>query len=119
MNLKIKFLPYEKLKEEGIEEVMKEVERNTIVMIDGKLSATDEAELIEKTMKKISDKFSGIELSSLELPASAADHPLARIKDSFIELVIGKKRGLTVIGPSRLIKRIKKNPKELFLEMSG
>ncbi len=34
-----------------------------------------------------------------------------------IERIAGKKRGLTIIGPAKIIRKIEKNPEELLLYM--
>lgn len=118
MKLKVKFLPYEKLKELSLKDVLADLQKNMIIMVDAKLSIEQETKIIEETMKRISDKFSGIELSSLELTPEKDTNLLDKIKSIFIELIIGKKRGLTVIGPAKIIKKIRKNPEELLLDVS-
>ncbi|MBI2675299.1 MAG: DUF2073 domain-containing protein [Candidatus Aenigmarchaeota archaeon] len=117
--LRIKFIPYEKVEEKKVEHILDEIEKDTIIMIDAKLSAEQETELIEETMKKISDKFKGIELGSMEFTPAEEAGILARIRNRVVETVVGRKRGMTVIGPAKLIKRIKRQPKALFLEMSA
>ena len=119
MNIKIKFLPYERLKEMDIPHLLEDMKKDTIILIDAKLSVSQETAIIEETMKAISDKFSGIELSSMEINADEETSMLEKIRGRFAELILGKRRGITVIGPSKTIKKIKKNPKDLFLEMSG
>jgi len=114
MNLKIKFLPYEKFKESGSKSLLRELKGNTLILIDAKLTAEEEAELIKDTMKRVSDNFSGIELSSIEL---FKPNGLGRIKAAFLEFLLRKKRGLTIIGPARIVRRIEKNPEELLVYM--
>jgi hypothetical protein len=119
MNLKVKFLPYERLDSRSLDKILEDVRKDTIIMIDAKLSAKQEARIIEETMKKVSEKFSGIELGSLELVREKNAPAMQRFKGMFIDMVIGKRRGITVIGPARIIKKIKKNPEDLLLDMSG
>ncbi len=119
MNIKIKFLPYERLKELDIPHLLEDMKKDTIILIDAKLSVSQETAIIEETMKAISDKFAGIELSSLEMSADENVSLFEKLRGRFAEFILGKRRGITVIGPSKTIKRIKKNPKDLFLEMSG
>lgn len=115
MKLKIKFLPYENLKKMPIKDIIRDLKKNMIILIDAKLKANEEAELIEETMKKISRRFTGIELSSLELDADTENKKTFRkIKDRLIESIIGKKRGMTIIGPAKIIKKIEKNPEDLL-----
>jgi hypothetical protein len=112
--LKIKLIPYEKFKRDGFKSFMKDLKERTIVLIDAKLRADEEAEIIEETMKKVSGRFTGIELNSLELDASTAKN-FDRVRNMFVERMIGKKRGLTIIGPSKVVREIRKNPEELLL----
>lgn len=118
MNLKVKFVPYENIG--NLKEILKDLQQNTILMIDAKLSVEEETNIIEETMRKISGKFSGIELSSLSLSDSVGqDNLFEKLKVRFFELLTKKQRGITVIGPARIIKRIEKNPDDLLLDMSG
>jgi len=113
--LKIKFIPYEKFKREGFKSFIKDLQERTIILIDAKLSADEETSIIEETMRKISSRFTGIELNSLEV---AANSPLASIdgvRNMLLERMTGKKRGLTIIGPSKVVREIRKNPEELLL----
>ncbi len=117
MNLKIKFLPYEKYKKVGFESFAKDLEQGTIVLIDAKLKPDEEARIITDTMKKVSEKFKGIELNSLDFAEENGAGIGERIKSGFIELILGRKRGMTLIGPAKIVQRIQKNPEELLLYM--
>ena len=114
---KIKFVPYENFKTDSFRGFVKDMQENTIIVVDAKLSAAEEAYIIEETMKKVSEHFSGIELSSLDLTNQEALSNFEKIKNRFIEMIIGKKRGLTIVGPAKIIHRIKKNPEELLVYM--
>lgn len=115
-NIKIKLLPYENLSETKLKTLLKDLESNTIILVDAKLSANEEAQLIEETMKKVSNRFKGIEMDSLD-PVEEKDVFL-RMKSLLVEFLSGKKRGLTLIGPAGLIKQIKKDPENLLLSLS-
>lgn len=115
MKLKIKILPYENLKKYQFNSIFKDLKEDTIILVDAKLKSEEEAQLIKETMKKVSEKFSGIELSSLELSSGNNINFFEKLKKNFIEIIIGKKRGLTLIGPAKLIRKIKKNPEHLML----
>lgn len=117
-NLKIKFVPYEKYKKGGIKALMKDLRQETIVLIDAKLTAEEEAKIIEETMKRInsnSNAFIGIELSSIDFTNNKNANSLDWIKNVLIQTIIGKKRGMTIIGPAKIVRRIDKNPQELLL----
>jgi uncharacterized protein len=89
--------------------VLERIKENKILVIEGSLSSTEEAKLIEATMKDISDKFPGIEVSTLRDKAESG------IKEKIIKMLGGKTGGLTVIGPSKLIKQIKKEPQRISI----
>ena len=115
MKLKIKILPYENLKKYEFNSIFKDLKEDTIILVDAKLKSEEEAHLIKETMKKVSEKFSGIELSSLELASENNIGFVEKLKKRFMETMIGKKRGLTLIGPAKIIRRIRKNPEHLML----
>ncbi len=115
--LRIKFIPYEKLKKMEYSEILEEVKEGTIILVDAKLSPSEEADLIEETMKLISDKFSGIEVSSIELSELREMTGFDRFKNMIVDRILGKKRGMTIIGPAKIIRKIEKNPEELLLYM--
>lgn len=117
MNIRIKFMPYEKFREKDLGKFLDSLHENTIVLIDAKLTADEEANLIKETMKKVSNQFSGIELNSLELANGKKISNINKIKNMVIEKIIGKKRGLTIIGPAKTVHQIRKNPEELLLYM--
>ncbi|MEM7823012.1 MAG: DUF2073 domain-containing protein [Candidatus Aenigmatarchaeota archaeon] len=112
MKFKIKFLPYEKFKSGGFGSIFKDLKENTIILVDAKLKPEEENMLIEETMKNLSDRFKGIELGSLELPQK---NGMAWMKNRIFEFLEGKKRGITIVGPAKLVRQIKRNPEELLL----
>jgi hypothetical protein len=114
MNVKIKIVPYERLKEDKFVNVLRNIQEDTIIMIDAKLSADEELHLIKDTMKSVSERFSGIELGSIEL-VSGKNGNLSKLRTVLIERILGKKRGITIIGPATIVHKIKKNPQELML----
>ncbi len=82
------------------------VKKGKIVVLEEPLSATEEAELISVTMSRIGSKFPGIEISRLgESPDG--------IRAAAIKLLGGKSAGLTIVGPSSLVRQIKRNPGKL------
>jgi hypothetical protein len=114
LNIKIKLVPYETLREEKFVDVLKKIKEDTILLIDAKLDPDEELHLIKDTMQNVNERFSGIELGSLEL-TSEKNGNFTRIRNALIEKIIGKKRGPTIVGPASIIHKIKKNPKELML----
>jgi hypothetical protein len=118
MKLRVKVLPYERIGEGGLKEILKDVRENTLIMIDAKLSVDQETHIIQETMKKISDKFPGIELNSMELSHEKGSGLLGNLKNWIVEMLMGKKRGVTIIGSARIIKKIEKNPQNLILDLA-
>jgi len=111
--IKIKFMPYEVVKED-FRKIMKALQKDSLVLIDAKLDPEEEADLIRGTMEKFSDKFTGIELSSIAAPEATN---LEKIRNVIAERLTGKKRGFTIIGPAGIVRKIKKNPQELQVYM--
>lgn len=115
--LRLKLIPYEKLKKKDYSDLLKDLEEGTIILVDAKLTPAEEAGIIEETMKIISDKFSGIELSSIEMSKLKGTKGIDRFKNMLVERILGKRRGLTIIGPAKIVRKIEKNPEDLLLYM--
>jgi len=112
--LKIKFIPYEKIKgnHKVVLDELKDDEM--IIVIDAKLSPSEEAELIQETMQVINERFTGIELGSIDF-AHVDLKGRGKLRAALVEKLSGKKRGLTIIGPANLVRRIENRPEELML----
>ena len=115
IKLKIKFIPYEKTGEDSFKGLLKDLQKDTIILIDAKLKPEQEAELIKKTMEKVSEKFTGIELSSIDISPEKDSTLFEKLRGFVFQLTTGKRRGMTVIGPAHIITKIEKNPEELML----
>ena len=103
--------------EKKLQKLLKIIKQDKIVLMEGKLTNKEEADLIEMTMEQIDRKFKGIEIASLE-PNARKD--LGNfLKDSFIKLFFGSTRGMTVMGPANIIKEIKRDPNKLQLYTSN
>jgi len=89
--------------------ILNRIKKEKILVLERGLSSFDESRLIEETMKQIDEKFSGIEISTLK------EHNVKGVREKLIRILGGKTGGLTVIGPSRLIKKIKKEPERISL----
>ena len=117
-NLMIKLVPYEKLRANGVKELLTDLKKNAIVVVDAKLSPEEEANLIEETMSSISDKFSGVEIGSFDVSKEEESDFLKRLKGRLAEFLLGRKQGLTVIGPADVVKKMKKDPSDLMFYLS-
>jgi len=132
MKLEMDFISSEsfvdKTPKERVNLILKRVKKNKIVVIEGILDPQLEMYLIENTMKSVNDGFTGIEVCSLRKKTKLPWKIMERIMNSlptdviegFVRFLTGKsiklnksglKRGLTLIGPSKIIKKIKKNKK--------
>ena len=70
MALTIQFVPYSDIEDlsskRRINKLITIVKKNSVVLMQGKLKAEEEAALIQKTMEDISKSFKGIELCTIE-----------------------------------------------------
>lgn len=88
--------------------IMGNIRDDKIVVLESPLNVGEEKELIKETMKYVDSKFTGIEISTL----GGGDNG---IRSMLIGMLGGKKPGLTVIGPSKLIRQMKKDPNAIHL----
>ncbi len=126
-NLKMSFISAtvldSKNKRDRIEFILNKVKDGTILITDGVLIPEEEMDLIRETMRRVDTGFPGIEVCSLKKQttgitflAEKLSDQSEKIKQSLSKIVGTKdiktavKSGLTLIGPAKFIKRIKKNP---------
>jgi len=107
--LKMDFLSSKALEDkssmEKISMIIDRVKDGDILVLEGSLSPSEEAELIETTMREIDvENFVGIDIYTLE-------------KDEKAFMGLSKRRtvGLTIIGPANVMKMVKR--KSNFLSM--
>ncbi|MFH0922766.1 MAG: DUF2073 domain-containing protein [Candidatus Micrarchaeota archaeon] len=93
---------------EKVDFILKSVRKDTILVLEEPLSREEEKALITQTMKNITTDFPGIEVSTL---GPGYDDLRSRL----IKLLGGRAGGLTVVGPSNLVKQIKKDPDKIRL----
>lgn len=98
---------YKKKGDDKMKFILDRIKHNKILVMEESLSTTEEARLIEATMKQVSDKFPGVEVSTLGEKSERG------IRERLIRMLGGRTGGLTVIGPSKLIKKIKKEPQQI------
>lgn len=110
MSVKIEFLAGTVLKsmnsEEKIDYILSNVHKDKIIVLEDPLTPVEEKQLISQTMQSVSGKFSGIEVSSLGREKSG-------FKNNLIKLLGGKIGGLTIVGPSSLVKELKRDPDKI------
>jgi len=81
---------------------------NKILVLEEPLTSQEESELIKMTMLHVDKGFTGIEVATL-------GNASIDITTHLVRLLGGRPRGLTVVGPSRIIKEIKRDPNKLNL----
>ena len=70
-------------------------------------------------MEEIGSKFKGIELSVV-YPDKDKFSGFKRMRQGFVNALLGDRQGLTIIGPATIVKKIEQNPNkiELFTQES-
>jgi hypothetical protein len=118
MSLTLQFIPFSEVgvlsSDKKIQKLLKVVQEEKIILLEGKLKSSEKSELIRKTMEEISDKFKGIEIEELDIE-NKDSAIFQKIKNIFINFLLGSRRGLTIIGPASIIKEIKKDPDKIQL----
>jgi hypothetical protein len=111
----VQVLSYELFKDlrssEKIGRILEVVKGGDIVMLEGRLDSEIEADLIAQAMANISGKFTGVEVAYL---GSVKARSFAqKIKEQIVKILVRDRMGITVIGPSKVIKEIKMDPDKL------
>ena len=116
--LTLQFVPYteiEYLSSVGrIRKLLNITKENRIVLLQGRLRKDEETELIKATMEEIDKDFKGIELSVI-YPNKKESDLFRRLKKSFVNMLLGDRQGLTIIGPASIVREIKKDPDKIQL----
>ena len=111
--LKIRLVKYQNLMK-SLNMVFNELMHGAIIVIDAKLTPQEEAFLIQEAMKLISERFSGIEIGSVHL-SQLKGGAFDGVRQKLAERMLGKKMGITIIGPSNIIRSIERSGEELQL----
>lgn len=118
--LTLQFVPYTEIKDLSsigrIRKLLNLAKENKIVLLEGRLSKEEEAELIKTTMEEINAIFKGIELAVVN-PNESQDDVFSRFKATLATTLLGNRQGFTIIGPATVIKNIKRDPNKLQLLM--
>jgi hypothetical protein len=112
-----------KTKKKRINFILSKVKDGTILVTDCVFTPEDEMDLIKETMRRVDSGFPGIEVASLKKTPRGLQFLLETLSDQkekirrFFASLRGErikktpiKTGITLIGPAKYIKRIKKNP---------
>ncbi len=118
--LTLQFVPYTEIRELSslgrIRKLLNLAKENKVVLLEGRLSKEEEAELIKTTMEEINASFRGIELAVVN-PNESQDDVFTKFKATLASTLLGNKQGFTIIGPATVIKNIKRDPNKLQLLM--
>lgn len=98
-----------------IKKILDIAKENKIVLVEGRLNPTEEADLIQKTMEEVNKDFKGIELCTIYPDSNKNGDAFDKLKSTMINALIGNRRGLTVIGPATIVKEIKRDPNKIQL----
>lgn len=121
--LSLQVIPFSEIQEMSISERVKRILNlvlgNKIVIIHGRLRAEEEARLIEDTMAMVDHikNFKGIELAVIE-PDLRKENIIIKMKYGLAKRLVGDSSALTVIGPSSIVKEIRRDPKKIELLLS-
>ena len=121
--LSLQVIPFSEIEKMGISERVKKILNlvlgSRIVIIHGRLRAEEEARLIEDTMAMVDHikGFKGIELAVFA-PNMKEKGIFDKMKYNLAKSLVGDSAALTVIGPSSIVKEIRKDPKKIELLLS-
>lgn len=116
--LTLQFVPYAEIAELGsarrVKKLLDIVKDNKIVLLEGRLKKEEEADLIAITMEEIDDVFKGIEIATIN-PEKKNINFMKNIKQKMVDVLLGDRQGMTIIGPATVVKEIKKDPDKIQL----
>jgi len=116
--LTLHFIPYSEIEDLGsarrVKRILDIVKENKIVLLEGRLKKEEETDLIAITMEEITAKFKGIELATIDPQKKDVDIG-KKIKHGFTSMLLGDRKGFTIIGPASIVKKIRKDPDKIEL----
>lgn len=116
----IQFLPYSEIRgldsDGRIKRILNIILDNNILILQGRLTAGEEARLIGDTMAMIGHvkEFKGIELAVIS--GNGRDSVLGKMAKGFANVLAGGDfSAITIVGPASIVKEMKRNPKKIEL----
>ena len=108
----------EKPEKKRIRFILNKVKDGSILVTDAVFNPQEEMNLIKETMRRVDSGFPGIEVCSLKKEVKGLQFMAERLSDQkeriqkFFRMAPKSrlKTGITLIGPAKIIKKIKKNP---------
>lgn len=122
-SLSISFIPFSELS--GMESMAK-IKKildwcldNRILIIQGSLTPTEEASLIQSTMALVGriKGFKGVEIATIDNNKKEVSL-MDRMKENLARALVGDRSIITLIGPASVVKEIKKDPRKIELLLS-
>ncbi len=120
--LTLQFIPFSEIAHldsvERIRKLLKIILDNKVVILQGRLSPSEETRLIEDTMVMIDNvkEFKGIELAVLTGDDENRSF-FDKLKIGLARAISGQQDAITIIGPASIVKEMKKDPKKLEIMM--
>ena len=112
----IQFVTYNEIEDLSslgrIKKILNLAKENKIVLLQGKLTKQEEAELIKTTMEEINPEFKGIELLVVD-DKQSHKNAMTSFKQKLVNLLAGERMGFTIVGPANIVKEIKKDPNKI------
>ncbi len=119
----IQFLPFSEIKslssDERIKKILGIILDNNILILQGRLTANEEARLIGDTMAMIGHvkTFKGIELAVIS--GNGKEGFFGKMGKGIANVLAGGDfSAITIIGPASIVKEMKRNPKKIELLLS-
>ena len=121
-NLTLSFIPFteiSKLKSvDRVKKVLDIILKNKIVILQGRLEATEEASLIQSTMALVGriNGFRGVELAVIQ--SSKESDVWDKLKLGIARALVGQRDIFTIVGPASVVKDIKRDPSRIELMLN-
>ncbi len=116
--LTLEFVPYSEIENlasnERIDKLLGIVKQEKIVLMQGRLLPEEETLLIAETMAQIQKSFTGVEICTI-YPEEKNLQFFNKFKKEMVKALIGHRDGITIIGPSSVVKEIRRNPNKVEL----
>ncbi len=121
--LTLQFVPYSEIEnldsQARIGKLLDIVKQNKIVLMQGRLKPDEETLLIVETMSQIKKSFKGVEICTI-YPEEKDLQFFNKVRKEMVKFLIGHRDGVTIIGPSSMVKEIRRNPNKVeLLTMPG
>ncbi|MFH1307349.1 MAG: DUF2073 domain-containing protein [archaeon] len=116
--LTLSFIPYSEIENldsvKRVKKILDIVLKNRIVILQGRLAATEEGSLIQSTMALVGKikSFRGVELAVITGNQASF---MSRLRHGLAKMLIGDSDALTIIGPASIVREIKRDPSKIDL----